>query len=313
MWFKNLIIYRFTRPFEHDLQALEAALQGSAFTPCRSQELVQYGWVPPMGKYSDQLVHSGNGYLMLCTKKQEKILPASVIKELVDEKAALIEEEQARKVRKKERDALKEEVLLELTPKAFSRYQQTYACICPREGWLLVDASSPKRAEDLCSHLRKALGSLPVVIPALKQAPASVMTDWLRGERHLETGFELGDECELRDTGEEGGVVRCRKQNLEGEEINVHLDAGKQAVKLALTYQEKLSFLLSDDLSLKRLKFSDELLDKAAENGADDPASRFDADFCLMMLELGNFIPALLENIGGEDEQAYASAIQASA
>jgi recombination associated protein RdgC len=309
MWFKNLVFYRFTSPFVHSAESLHEKLQESAFSPCSSQEISRSGWVPPMGKLSDQLVHAADGFILLCSKKQEKILPASVIKEFMMEKVEQIEDEQQRKVRKKERDAIKEEVLLELTPKAFSRYQHTFAYIAPEQGLLVVDASSAKRAEDFCSALRKVLGSLPVTIPAMKSAPASIMTAWLAGDETVPTGIELSDECELRDPAEAGGIVRCKQQDLGGEEIATHLKAGKQAVKLALDWRENLTCILGDDLIIRRLKFSDLIQEKAAEMGDADAAAQFDADFSLMTLEITRFIPELMEALGGENQEVYAPAI----
>ncbi|MEH6471691.1 MAG: recombination-associated protein RdgC [Halopseudomonas sp.] len=311
MWFKNLVFYRFTRPFDLDAEALTEQLEQHRFGPCRAQELSRYGWTSPMAKLSDQLVHSGNGCLLLCAQKEEKILPASVIRDYLTERVELIETEQDRKVRKKEKDDLKDEIIIDLLPKAFSRYQHTHAYIDPKQGLLVVDASSAKRAEELCSHLRQTLGSLPVSIPALNQAPTSVMTSWLLEEQAMPAGFELGDESELKDPSENGAILRCKQQDLLGDEIRPHLDAGKLAVKLALGWRDSCRMILSDDLILRRLKFSDTLLDQAADEGAADAAAAFDADFFLLTETLGKLIPELLDVLGGENHEAYQPAIAA--
>ncbi len=309
MWFKNLIFYRFTQPFQMDAQTLQAQLETAPFVPCRSQEASKYGWTPPMGKLSEELVHAGNGYLLISARKEEKILPASVVNEFLQERVEQIEQEQDRKVREKQRDTLKDEITFELLPKAFSRFQMTFAYIDLKEGLLVVDASSAKRAEELCSFLRKTLGSLPVTIPAMQMAPAAVMTQWLTDAANIPAGFELGDEAELKDPRENGAVVRCKQQELVGEEIDAHLKAGKQAVKLALNYAENLSCVVGEDLIIRRLKFADLVMEKAAEMGEADAAAAFDADFTLMTLELSAFIPRLLEALGGENPAAYAPAI----
>lgn len=309
MWFKNLIFYRFTQPFTTDAQTLHEKLAESRFVPCSSQEQSRYGWVTPMGKLSDQLVHASNNHLLLCAKKEEKILPGSVIKELLTEKVEEIEAEQDRKVRKKERDNLKDELMMELLPKAFSRHQLTFAYIAPEAGLLVVDASSAKRADELTAFLRKTLGSLPISLPALQQAPASVMTHWVGEQSPLPTGFELGDEAELKDPSENGALIRCKQQTLLCEEIGVHLAAGKQVVKVALHWNDTLGFVLGEDLILRRVKFSDVVQEKASEMGEADAAAAFDADFTLMTLELSRFLPQLLEALGGEEKSAYAPAI----
>ncbi len=309
MWFKNLVFYRFTSPFTTSPEELEKQLQAASFVPCRSQEQMKYGWTKPMGKLGDQLTHASDGRILICARKEEKILPASVVKDFLQDKVEQIEQEQDRKVRKKERDSLKDEIIFELLPRAFSRFQDTFAYIDPQNNLLVVDASSAKRAEDLCSFLRKTLGSLPVAIPAMNHAPAATMTHWLSEEAQLPARFELGDEAELKDPSEDGGVIRCKQQDLLGDEIGAHLKAGKQAVKLAIEYADSLRSVVGEDLIVRRLKFADLVLEKAAELGEADAAAAFDADFTLMSLELSSFIDRLLEALGGENSEAYAPAI----
>lgn len=304
MWFRNARVFRFTKPFEITAEALEEKLQEDAFKPCGPQETSRQGWVPPMGKHSDLLVHSAGGYHLIALRKEEKLLPASVIKELVDEKAEMIEAEQHRKVRRKEKDELKEEVTLEMLPRAFSKNRRCYAYLAPADGVLVVDAGSSKQAEDLASTLRKSLGSLPVRPPAVEQAPAFTFTGWLNESIDLPTSIELGNECELKDTSEDGGVVRCKGLDLQGDEIRSHLDAGMQVTKLSVTWDDSLSFVLDEELGIRRLKFGDTLQEKLDDVDADDAAARFDAAFSLMTLELARLIPGLLEALGGEDRSA---------
>ncbi|WP_300499114.1 recombination-associated protein RdgC [Marinobacter sp.] len=304
MWFRNARVFRFTKPFEITAEALEEKLQEDAFKPCGPQETSRQGWVSPMGKHSDLLVHSAGGYHLIALRKEEKLLPASVIKELVDEKAEMIEAEQHRKVRRKEKDELKEEVTLEMLPRAFSKNRRCYAYLAPADGVLIVDAGSSKQAEDLASTLRKSLGSLPVRPPAVEQAPAFTFTGWLNESIDLPASIELGTECELKDTSEDGGVVRCKGLDLQGDEIRSHLDAGMQVTKLSVTWDDNLSFVLDEELGIRRLKFGDTLQEKLDDVDADDATARFDAAFSLMTLELARLIPGLLEALGGEDRSA---------
>ncbi|MEP6133037.1 recombination-associated protein RdgC [Marinobacter sp.] len=304
MWFRNARVFRFTKPFEIPAEALEEKLQEDAFKSCGPQETSRQGWVSPMGKHSDLLVHSAGGYHLIALRKEEKLLPASVIKELVDEKAEMIEAEQHRKVRRKEKDELKEEVTLEMLPRAFSKNRRCYAYLAPADGVLVVDAGSSKQAEDLASTLRKSLGSLPVRPPAVEQAPAFTFTGWLNESIDLPASIELGNECELKDTSEDGGVVRCKGLDLQGDEIRSHLDAGMQVTKLSVTWDDSLSFVLDEELGIRRLKFGDTLQEKLDDVDADDAAARFDAAFSLMTLELARLIPGLLEALGGEDRSA---------
>ena len=160
MWFKNLQLYRFTRPFELDADALEKLLEGMAFTPCGSQDISKFGWTTPLGKGTAALVHEAAGQLLLCARKEEKMLPSSVVKEMLDEKVEALEAEQGRGLKKKEKEALKEEILMTLLPRAFTRHSQTFLWINPANGYVAVDAGSVKKADDVLALLRKSIGSL---------------------------------------------------------------------------------------------------------------------------------------------------------
>lgn len=303
MWFKNAIFYRFSQPFSYTPEALEDKLNEKIFTPCGSQELSRFGWVSPAHDLSDMLVHAGHGFMLIAGQKEEKILPAAVVRQLLDDKVKLIEDEQARKVYKKERDQLKDEIVIDLLPRAFSKYQKTWALIAPQHNLMIVDASSHKRAEELLSHLRSLLGSLPVVLPDVNHSPAAIMSHWLEKPEERPTGLLPLDECELRDTATENGVVRCKGQDLDSDEIKQHLEVGKRVVKLAVDWQESLNFVLQDDLCIKRIKLSDQLKDKMEQESPEEAFARFDADFVQMSLELTRLIPALIDAFGGEAQR----------
>ncbi|TQV78871.1 recombination-associated protein RdgC [Exilibacterium tricleocarpae] len=298
MWFKNLQLYRFTAPFTLTADDLEQHLNEHPFKPCGKLDPSQYGWVAPMGPDFTPLVHAGNGCLMICARKEEKVLPATVVREKVGERARAIEIEEGRRVYRKERDNLKEEIIQDCLPRAFTRSSRTYAYIAPAAGWLLVDAASPKKAEELTSFLRQSITSLPVVPPQVADTPALMMSDWLRGNA-VPADLQLGDECELREPGDEGGIIRCKRQDLTSEEILLHLEAGKQVVKIAVEWDEQLSCMLAEDLSIKRLKFADKLVSEGADAGDGDAAAQFDADFALMSAALNAFLPRLLSFFGG--------------
>ena len=304
MWFRNARIFRFTKPFDISAEALEEKLQADAFKPCGPQETTRQGWVPPLGKHGDQLVHSANGYHLIALRKEEKILPGPVVKEAVEERAEAIEVEQGRKVRKKEKEEIKEQVMLEMLPQAFSRNRRCFAYLAPQDGVLVVDAGSAKQAEDLASTLRKSLGSLPVRPPAVEQAPAFTFTGWLNESIDHPATIVLGSECELKDPSEDGGVVRCKGLDLKADEIRNHLETGMQVTKLALTWDNNVSFVLDEELGIRRLKFGETLQDQLDDVDADDALAKFDAAFTIMTLELSRLIPGLLEALGGEDRSA---------
>lgn len=294
MWFKNLAIYRFTEPFTATAEELEQKLQQQPFRPCGSHDEFSFGWTAPLGKASDALVHANNGFMMICAKKEEKVVPSSVINEMLQEKISEIEEREARKLPGKERTRIKDELIFDLLPRAFSFSRKTFAYIDSQGGWLVVDAASPKKAEDLLSQLRKCLGSLPVVPIGASIKTAPILTQWLL---HHDTPADIviQDECELRSPEEEGAIIRCKRHDLALPEIKNHLDNGKQVIKLAISWADRLSFVLDENLLVKRLKFLDLIQEQAADIEAFDDAEQFDADFSIMSAELAQFFPRLLE------------------
>jgi len=301
MWFRNLLIYRLTQSIDLDPEVLGKALAAKPARSCANQELSTYGFVAPLGKGDDApLVHASQGYLLIGTRKEERILPSSVVKDALKEKIEEIESEQMRKVYKKERDQLKDDIIQAFLPRAFIRKSGTFAAIAPQQGLILVDSSSPKRAEDLLSTLREAIGSLPVRPLTVKISPSATMTEWVKNQKAGE-GFSLLDDCELRDTHEDGGTVRCKRQDLTSDEIQQHLEVGKQVTQLSLAWEDKLSFILDDKMVIKRLRFEELLQDQAEQDGGDDDLSQQDASFVLMMLTFGEFVPALLDALGGEE------------
>lgn len=301
MWFKNLLTYRLTQEVPFEPEALEAALASKPARACASQELSTYGFIAPFGKGEDApLVHVSGEYLLIAARKEERILPSSVVNDAVKEKVEEIETEQMRKVYKKERDQIKDEIIQAFLPRAFIRRSMIFAAIAPRQGVILVNSASAKRAEDLLSTLREVMGSLPVRPATVKIAPVATMTDWVKSQQAAE-GFYVLDECELRDTAEDGGIVRCKRQDLTGEEIQLHLSTGKVVTQLALAWQDKLSFILDDKLVIKRLKFEELLQEQAEQDGGDEAAQQFDASFQLMMMTFAEFLPVLFEALGGEE------------
>lgn len=300
MWFKNLIIYRLTKTIDLTPEQLEARLSEFAFSPCGSQDLSKYGWAKPMGRVGSSLIHVTDGNIMLRARKDDKILPASVIKDALDEKIEMIEQETARPISKKEKDALKEEIIHTLLPRAFTRSNSTFAYIAPKLGLIIVDASSHNKAEDLLALLRKSIGSL-AILPVQSKSPVDItMTQWLTDEKQI-TPFEITEEGELKSPLQNGAVIRCKNQELICSEINAHIENGMFAVKVSMRYAESMTFVLNEDLTIKRIKFTDVIIEQQEDQDKGNKAACFDADFAIMAGEFEQFIPALFELLGGED------------
>ncbi len=304
MFFKNARIFRFTKPFSITAEQLEEKLSADAFVPCGPQETVRMGWASPLGRHSDMLVHNSNGYFLICLQVQEKILPSSVVNDFVNERCEAIEDEQDRKVRRKERAEIKEQVMLELLPQAFHKNRKVYGYLSMVDGCLVVDASSANAAEGFASYLRKSLGSLPIRPIAVEQSPAFTFTGWLNGSIDVPGNVALGSDCWLTDPSEDGGKVIARGLDLQGDDVRSHIDAGMQATKVALVFDDNVFFCLDADLAITRLKFSEEIQEPVNDIDADDELSRFDASFTIMAIEMSGLITGLLEALGGEDRSS---------
>ncbi|QLK87368.1 recombination-associated protein RdgC [Arsenophonus endosymbiont of Aphis craccivora] len=299
MWFKNLMIYRLNREFTLSVDKLEKQLATLAYSPCGSQDMMKIGWTSPMGPHSEALIHSVNNQILLCAQKEEKLLPAQVITQELQAKIKKLETAQARKLKKSEKDPLKDEVIHALLPRAFSKISHTYIWLDIINNLIIVDAASTKRAEDNLAFLRKTLGSLPVV-PLSYQNPIELtLTKWLSSGQPA-NGFSLLDEAELKAPVEEEGVIRCKKQDLCSDEIIAHIEAKKRVTKLALEWEERIQFILSDDGTVKRLKFSDLIKEQNDDIDKTDFAQRFDADYILMTNEISALIKCLIDALGAE-------------
>lgn len=302
MWFKNLLVYRFTSPVTITSAELAKQLTEQAFKPCGKQDTHRFGWVPPMADLSEELYHSANGCMMICARREEKVLPAAVIKEKLDEKIAHLEIAEDRRIYSKEKQNIKDEIIFECLPQAFTKSQRTYAYIDPQQGWLLIDSSSANKAEELIKLLRQSLGTLPVIPVQTHESPSVIMSGWLQGE-HLPQHMDLGNECELQEPSEEGSILRCKRQDLYAPEIEQHLNTGKKVVKLAIDWNESLQCIITDNMEIKRIKFADKLINEADDASDGDRAAQFDADFSVMTLGLREFVIALLGFFGGVSKQ----------
>ena len=301
MWFKNLTVYRFNKPFSIDAEALEKSLEDFTFSPCSSQDISKFGFSNALGKKGLSLVHSASDRHLICATKEEKILPSQVIKEALEDKVAQIEAEEDRKLAKKEKDTMKEEIIMTLLPRAFTRRSQIHALIIPEIEMILVDSSSAAKSEELLALLRKALGSLPIIPLSFKAPIETQLTEWVKGNC-TPAPFIMQDEAEFKTDSDEGGIVRFKQQDLTEDEVLAHIEVGKQVHKLALHFGQSIAFLMQSDAGIKRLKFSEEFRAGNDEVGTEDPLARLDADFVLMGSEIIALINSLVEVLGGVEE-----------
>ena len=300
MWFKHLHLYRLHDAPELDATSLETALDEQAFRPLGGSEARRLGWCTPAGRAGTQLLHELQGQRLMTALRQERILPASVVREEVEERSEAIEASEGRKLRRQEKLTIKEQVYEDLLPRAFVRSQKVDLWWDSRRSLIAINASSRTRAEELLDLLRETLGSLKVTPLASQTLPMRAMTTWLGDPGSRPADLVLGDQVELKAKGDDG-VLRARQVDLDSDEIQQLLESGRQASKLALSIEGRLSFVLHDDLAIKSLRFDDALIDEASQtDDGDDALVRLETDFILMTQALAENIERLIEWLGGE-------------
>lgn len=283
MFFRNLTLFRF--PTTLDFSQLDSLLPEMILKPVGALDMSSRGFVPPFGRGDDVLAHRSGDALWLTIGGEDKILPGSVVNDLLAKKLAEIEEKEGRKPGGRTRKRLKEDLVHELLPRAFVKPSRTDAMLDLEHGFVAVDTSSRKNAETVVSEIRHAMGSFPALPLNAEVAPRSILTGWIAGEP-LPEGLALGEECELKDAMDGGAVVKCQNQDLQGDEIAKHLEAGKQVTRLALTLDDHLSFVLGEDLVIRKLKFLDGAVDQLENTEREDLRAELDARFALMSGEV---------------------------
>lgn len=292
MFFKNITLYQLTEDFRYSSDELQAQLAKAIFMPCPKSENFSLGWVSPFGLDSEVLVHALAGYYLIAFCKEEKILPGSVIKEELEKKLSLIEKAEDRLVYRKEKKELRDQIIINLRHQAFSRKKIIFAYIDTHSNYLVIDSSSRNKAEELCSFLRKTLGSLKLALPQTKSKPENIMTSWLLGKENLPS-FVVQNNCEMLDPKQKTAMIKCKEHDLNADEILSHLHTGKQIVKLALKWQDKISFDLSEDLAIRRIKFLELIQEQRKDTKHQSDKEQLDTEFAIMTGEFSQFLQDL--------------------
>ena len=294
--FRNLQIYRLPVPWAMTADRLAEALLPQMFVPASSNELLRQGWDRPRGA-DGALVHAVNGQFLVSLKRQKKILPAAAVNEMAKAMAAALEEQQGFPPGKKAMRELKERAADEMLPKAFSVSSRTFVWIDPVNGWLVVDAASPAKADDVVKLLLKSVDKMPLESLRVQRSPVAVMTAWLDADE-APYGFTIDQDATLRAAGESRAQVGYKRHSLEPDDMRRHIAAGKQCTRLAMTWNDRISFVLDESLSIKNVKPLDVL--KESSVPTHDADERFDSDFALMTGELAKMLADVVEAMGGE-------------
>ena len=290
MFFKNLTLFRF--PASLDLSSLEELLAGHPLKPVGALELSSRGFVSPFGREGEAYSHRIGKAVWLTVGGEDRLLPSSVVNDMLAKRLAEVEEKQGRRPGSRMRKQMKDDLVHELLPRAFVRPSRTDALLDLDHGVCAVDTSSRKAGEAVVSEIRHALGSFPALPLNAEVAPRSVLTGWIAGDP-LPEGLSLGEECELKDPAEHGAVVKCQRQELQSDEIAKHLESGKQVTRLALNLDDHVSFVLGEDLVVRKFKLLDGAVDQLESTERDDLRAELDARFALMAAEFSRLFTVL--------------------
>jgi recombination associated protein RdgC len=293
--FKNVIVYRIGPAWSATVAQIEASLDGQRFVPCGASQEKSIGWIEPRGEAHGPLVEAVGGQWILKLMTETKALPSSVVNKKAQERLAQIEASTGRKPGKKETRDLKEDIRLELMPLAFTKESSLWVWIDPEARLLVIDAASQAKADEVVTLLVKCLAGLAVTLLNTQVSPTAAMSEWLISQEPP-PGFSVDRECELKAADESKAVVRYARHPLDTEEVKQYVESGKLPTRLALTWDSRVSFMLTEGLQLKKLAFL-EVVFEGSSAGKDDG---FDADAAIATGELRKLLPDLMEALGGE-------------
>ncbi|OZI30153.1 recombination-associated protein RdgC [Bordetella genomosp. 10] len=296
MWFKNLKIYRLSAPWAVLGDALEDALAKFAYQGGNNLEMQSLGWIAP--RENGRLAHVVNGQILLALRAEKKLLPATVVNQVTKARAQEIEEQQGYKPGRKQMKEIKERVTDELLPKAFSIYRDTRVWIDPQNHWLVIDAAASAKADEVLGLLAKTVDPFPVEGLYVNQSPASAMTGWLAADE-APANFSIDQDTELKSSGDSGAAIRYVKHSIDADDVRRHIQNGKQCTRLAMTWSDRISFVLTEGLDVKRVSPLD-VLKENTDAMAQNDDEKFDSDMTLMTGELSKLMAELVEALGGE-------------
>lgn len=305
MWFKNLVVYRLPADWAVSTAELEEQLSRRTLQPCSPFDMQSRGWVPPAA--TGRLLHTVNQQHLIALGTDQKLLPASIIRQVASERAAAQAAEQGFPVGRRQMRDIKMRVTEELRARALTRRRMTRAWIDPQNGWFVVDAAGGSRADELVETLRETLGgSFAVQFMETARSPQLSMSTWL-AHGDAPGRFSIDQDLELQSSDVSKATIRYTRHPLDAREIQSHLKAGKHPLKLGLTWSDRVSFMLTEKLQVKRVEFLEMTQDTAGGDEL-DAAEQFDIDFTIMTGELAQLLQDLGEALGGQPQHQAAAA-----
>jgi len=279
MWFKQASLFQFTKSLKMNQAELSSALSPLSFTPCLPSLPSSMGWVSPIDQNDSQLVYGSKKYWMICLQLEEKLLPAGVIRQALDEKIEEIEKKESRAVRGKEKQSLKDEITQTLLPKAFTQKTRIHAMIDLDRQYLIINSNNAKKVERFVAFFKRAIAPIDLKSPDIKK-PTIVMTQWVK--ENAPEGFTIGQSCVMQDPQQERRVIRCQHQDLLANAIQSLMKDGCDISQLSLSWKDQLQFVLTPDFSIKSIQFQNAVIELSKADYTETPQQRFDADFVIM-------------------------------
>lgn len=306
--FKNVLIYRISQWDASSLDQIEDRLAAGRFMACSATQPESAGWVQPRGDKHTSLMESIGGQLILRLAVERKAVPGSAVKSRLEERLDKIEQETGRRPKGKAAKEIKEEVLQELLPRAFPKRGSHLIWIDPQAGFVVVNAGSVKGADRIITLLVETLGGGIVLrLVQTQVAPATAMAEWLQ-TKEAPAGFTVDRECELKQPDSEKSAVRYARHTLDIDEVGEHIKQGKLPTQLAMTWSDRVSFMLTEGMAIKKIKLLDVVTDEKTSANASKDDDGFDADVAISTGELRQLIPDLLAALGGEQDSTLAAA-----
>ncbi|MDB6002177.1 MAG: recombination-associated protein RdgC [Rhizobacter sp.] len=293
--FKNATLYRIGTEWSAELEQIEEVLQKSRFVECGPTQPLAMGWVEPRGEAHGPLAESVGGQWMFKLMTEKKVVPGSVVKRKTDELAARVEKETGRKPGKKQTKEIKEQALLDLLPMAFTKRSATVVWIDRENRLLLIDSASQSKADEVVTALVQGFKGFSAMLIQTDTSPAVSMSEWLM-TREAPPGFSVDRECELQSQDETKANVKYARHMLDTDEVVAHIASGKTPTKLAMTWDGRVSFVLTQSGQIKKISF----LDVVFEKGGSEKDDGFDANTAITTGEMSKLIPDLLNALGGE-------------
>jgi recombination associated protein RdgC len=297
--FKNVMMYRMLSPWTVTSAQLEVALESARYVECAGSQEKAVGWVEPRGKANGALLEVVGGQWIMKLMVETKVLPASVVKRKAQEQIAQLEATTGRKPGKKEARSILDDARMSLMPMAFTKQSATVVWIDPHARFVVLDAGSQGRADEVMTCLINVIEGFAVQLVNTQMSPATGMAQWL-ATKEAPAGFTVDRECELKAADESKAVVRYTRHALDTEEVSEHIAQGKMPTRLAMTWTDHISFVLTEALQLKKVAVLDVVFEAASALSSDGKDDNFDADVAIATGELQKLFPDLLEALGGE-------------